>query len=288
MMMFQQLRAGRSAGRTPVRTWAFALGLPCLLALTAPVAGQTITAPAPLPPATAGNAPPLLVPPAAQDPNAIRVLLSPELETTLVAPMNGRIDTLRVSLGGKIAKGDTLVQFDCAEGNARLRMAQAEHTAARETLNVKQRLHKLNAVGDTEVALAQAEAARTTAAIAVSRAQLAHCKVAAPFTGRIVKIHVKPHQGVNIGAPLVELVSDGPLKLRLNVPSRQLRQLKVGTPLEVDILETGNTYPARIVAINARVDAVAQTIELEASLDESNPELLPGMSGIARLPVATP
>ena len=46
--------------------------------------------------------------------------------------------------------------------------------------------------------------------------------------------------------------------------------------------ETGRTYPATVALINARVDAVAQTIELEARMVNAEPDLLAGMSGVAR------
>ncbi len=223
--------------------------------------------------------------PAAENPDAIRVLLTPELETTLVAQTVGRISSLKAELGGKVQKGKAVIGFDCGEAAARLNMAQAEYNSAKETLNAKERLRKLDAAGDMEVTLAAAGADKAKAAIAMSRAQLAQCTVVAPFTGRVVKVHVKPHQGVNIGAPLLEMISDGPLKLRLNIPSRWLRQVSVGTPFEVDINETGRTYPAKVTLINARVDAVAQTIELEARMDKAEPELLAGMSGIARFKV---
>lgn len=216
------------------------------------------------------------------DPNAIRVLLSPELETTLVSQMVGKIATLNAQLGGQVAKGKVIVGFDCGEAQARVQMAQAEYDSARETLETKQRLRKLEAAGEVEVSLANAAAEKARAAIGVSRAQAGQCSVVAPFSGRIVRVHVKPHQSVNVGAPLIEMVSDGPLKLRLNVPSRFLRTLKVGQRFEVDIEETGRTYPARVTAINARVDAVAQTIELEARIDGKPIELLAGMTGVAR------
>jgi RND family efflux transporter MFP subunit len=220
-----------------------------------------------------------------EDPNAIRVLLSPELETVLVAEMPGRIAQLNALLGGKVAKGRVVVAFDCAEAAARQRMAEAEYASAKETLTAKEGLRKLDAAGDMEVSLATAAADKAKAAIGVARAQVGQCTVAAPFTGRVVKIHVKPHQGVNVGAPLVEMVSDGPLKIRLNVPSRWLRELREGTPFEVAINETGRSYPAHVTAINARVDAVAQTIELEARMDSAQPELLAGMSGIAHFKI---
>ncbi|WXL25521.1 efflux RND transporter periplasmic adaptor subunit [Ectopseudomonas mendocina] len=222
------------------------------------------------------------------DPNAIRVLLSAQTETTLVAQMMGQIATLNASLGATVKKGQTLVGFDCAEAQARLKMAQAERDSAKETLSVKDNLRKLDAAGDLEVSLARTELRRSEAAVAMSTAQMAHCTVLAPFDGRVVKTHVKPYQGVNVGAPLVELVSSGALKIRLNVPSRLLSEINPGTPFSVEIDETGRSYSAKVTAINGRVDAVAQTIELEGRLDEVSAELLPGMSGVARFVADTP
>ena len=216
-------------------------------------------------------------------PNPIRVLLSPDLETILTAQMAGRISVLNASLGSAVTKGRPIVVFDCSEASAKLQMAQAEYASALESLETKNRLRKLEAAGDMEVSLAVAAADRGKAVIAVSQAQLAQCTVLAPFSGKIVKLYVKPYQGVNVGSPLLEMVSDGPLKLRLNVPSKFLRKLRIGTSFEVDIDETGKTYPAKVTAINARVDAVSQTVELEAQINNRDPELLTGMTGIARI-----
>ncbi len=269
-----------------------ACGLAAALCLALPATAQSPVPPAgassPVPPA--GGRAPATAPPqqaaAAEAPDAIRVLLAPDLETTLVSQMVGRVASLRAELGGRVQKGGVLVAFDCAEMAARLSMARAEYAQARETLEAKQRLRQLDAAGDVEVSLAAAGADKARAAIALSQAQMAHCTVAAPFTGRVVRIHVKPHQGVNVGAPLLELISDGPLKLRLNVPSAWLRQVRVGTPFEVDINETGRSYPAKVTRVNARVDAVARTIELEARMDKAEPDLLAGMSGVARFRIA--
>jgi len=80
----------------------------------------------------------------------------------------------------------------------------------------------------------------------------------------------------------VEIVSRGPFKLRLNVPSKWLAWLKPGTPFEVKIDETGRGYAAKVTAINARVDAASQSLELEGSITEGAGDLLAGMSGTAR------
>ncbi|MCY1274178.1 efflux transporter, RND family, MFP subunit [compost metagenome] len=217
------------------------------------------------------------------DPAAIRVLLAAEVETTLSSQMAGTLGELGASLGQNVAKGALLAQFDCREGQARAKVADAELNMARQNLEAKRQMRKLDAVGDLEVSMAATEVEKAAGARAMAQTQASYCKVLAPFAGRVAKVHAKPYQTVGAGTPLFDLVSAGALKVRLNVPSRLLPSLKPDMPVEVQIAETGKTYPARISAINSRVDAVAQTVELEARLEAVHPELIAGMSGVARL-----
>ncbi|MEJ8823552.1 efflux RND transporter periplasmic adaptor subunit [Variovorax humicola] len=224
--------------------------------------------------------------PAVVDPSAIRVLLVPELETTLSAQMNGTLGEINGSLGKQVPKGALLVQLQCAEQQARAKVAEAELAQARQNLDAKKRLRELDAVGDLEVSMANTEAEKAAGARSLAVTQAGYCAVRAPFAARIAKVYAKSYQTVSAGAPLFDIVSDSALKLRLNVPSTLFKQLQPGQPFKVLIAETGKTYPARISAVNARVDAVAQTVELEGKLDAKFPDLIAGMSGIASFPGA--
>lgn len=237
----------------------------------APEAAAAAPAPKPAPPAK----------PAA-DQNGIRVLLAPALETTLVSQSGGRVREVAVTHGSSFPKGKVLVRFDCDEQAARLRIGEAELVSAREMHEAKLRLQGLDQANDVEVALAASSVEKAKAQIGLYRAQMSQCTIAAPFAGRVVKIVVKPHQGVTPGQTLLEIISDGPLKLRLNAPAKWISWLKPGTRFEVKIDETGKSYMAKVTAINGRIDAVAQTIELEAAIEEIAPDLLAGMSGVAR------
>ncbi|MFA7506055.1 MAG: efflux RND transporter periplasmic adaptor subunit [Burkholderiaceae bacterium] len=216
-----------------------------------------------------------------------RVLLMPEHETTLVAQAVGRIERLGGGLGDSFRAGATLVGFDCAEQQARLKIGQAELDSARRNLEAKERLSALQAAGEIEVQIARAAVDRASAQVELANVQISQCRIRAPFAGRIAKLHVREHQGVNIGQPLMDIVAVGPLKLRLNVPSRWLAWLVVDHGFEVAIDETGKQYPAIVSALNARVDAVSQSIEIEARIVGKHPELLPGMSGTARFDSGT-
>ena len=165
-------------------------------------------------------------------------------------------------------------------------MARAEFNSAQQQHQAKIRLQGLSAAGEVEVSLAAAAVAKAGAQVDLSNAQLAQCTVAAPFPGRISKLHVREYQGVNVGQPLLEIVSAGPLRVKLNAPSKWLAWLTPGTTFDVRVDETGKSYPARVSAINSRVDAVSQTIEVQGKVLEDHAELLAGMSGNARFATA--
>lgn len=213
------------------------------------------------------------------DPDLIRVLISPAQETTLVAPMNGRLQAVNVQLGSAFKQGDALMVFDCAEYQAKARIARAELRSARENHNAKTRLRDLNAAGDVEVNLAAADVEKNSGQVELARVQTDYCQVLAPFDGRVARLHAKQFQGLNAGAPLLDIIANGPLKVRLHAPSRLLSRLQVGSPMRIHVDETAQTYPATVTALSARIDAAAQAIEIEGQLDGDYPELLAGMSG---------
>ena len=300
------LRASSDAAVTPrsasaLPRWAlFASGIAAVLGLavlalpnTAHTAGgspQVVaqatgarSTPSAVPPPTPTPAPTPAAPALSAEPASppIRVLLIPGRETTVVAQTVGRVTELGGELGASVKEGATLVTFDCGEPMARQRIADAELDAARQQLETKQKLQSLNAAGEAEVKLAESGVARAQAQLDLAREQSAQCRIAAPFAGRIVKLHVRPHQGVAVGQPLVEMVAAGPLKVRLNAPSKWLRWLRPGVGFRIEIDETGRAYQATVSAINGRVDAASQSIEIEGTVRGAYPELLPGMSGNA-------
>lgn len=263
------------AGRRPALRRALGLAVLALAACGAPAAGA-----APMASDAAGARPLAQSGPMAQmNPDVVRALIAADKETTLAAPMAGRITELNMSLGSAFAAGDTLLTFDCAENQARAKIARAELKGARENYHAKSRLRALKAAGDVEVNLASASVGKGEGQVELSQVQVDECAVKAPFDGRVARLHVKQYQGVNLGAPLADIISGGPLKLRINAPSRWLRTLKLGMPFQVTVDETGRSYPAKVSAIGAHVDAAAQAVEIEGRFDGSFPELLAGMSG---------
>ena len=209
-----------------------------------------------------------------------RVLLVPDKETTLSSTIAARIVLFNGSLGHYFKSGDLLVSFDCDENLARADMSKAELAGAIDQHEAKVKMQGLGQASDVEVALAASAVNKAKGQLTLNQSQVSQCKVHAPWGGRVAKANVKNFMTVTPGQPMLELVNDGPLKLKLNAPSKLLGRLRVGSRFDVTIDETGSKYPATITAINSRVDPVSQTVELEARMTRSYRELLSGMSGV--------
>jgi membrane fusion protein (multidrug efflux system) len=214
--------------------------------------------------------------------NEIAALIVAGEETTLSAQMAGRINRIGVGLGDQVKKGSALVEFDCSEQRAQLEAAEAEFRAARETHLARLRLQALGAAGELEVTVAAAAADKARGQMALRQAQLAYCKVEAPFGGNVARLRVKASESVNAGQPLVDLVNPTSLKAQMFVPAAWVAWLRVGAPLAIQVRETGQSFRARVSKMNSRVDGVSQQLEVEARIEKGGGRLLPGMVGTAQ------
>jgi RND family efflux transporter MFP subunit len=213
----------------------------------------------------------------------VAVLIVATEETTLSSQMAGRIQRVRVGLGDTVARDAPLIEFDCSEQQAQQQSAQAEYRAARETHLTKLKLQALGAAGELEVTVAAASADKAKGQVDVREAQMAYCRVNAPFGGKVARLRVKAAESVSLGQPLIELVNPATLKAQMFVPASYIRTLKPGAPFQVR-LENGQLYKASVAKLNSRVEGVSQQLEVEGRFEGSPAGLLPGMVGTAVFP----
>jgi len=131
------------------------------------------------------------------------------------------------------------------------------------------------------VTLAAAGADRARSQVDFRRAQMAYCRVRAPFAGNVARLRVKASESVPAGQPLIDVVNPGVLKAQIFVPAAWVAWLRPGARLTIHVREIGESYPARVSKLNSRVDGVSQQLEVEARVDKGEGSLLPGMVGAA-------
>ncbi|QGZ65790.1 efflux RND transporter periplasmic adaptor subunit [Paraburkholderia acidisoli] len=213
----------------------------------------------------------------------IRAQLKPLHYTTLAAEIGARIRALPVSEGGRFRQGQPLVNFDCSLQQAQVNKARAAVDAANTTWQANQRLNELKSVSTVELNVSHADLAKAQADLAAEAAVVRKCTIVAPFPGRVATQKVREDQFVQPGQALLDIIDDSSLDLEFLVPSRWLIWMKPDQHFQVQIDETGKTYPARIKQIGASVDPVSQSIKVTAVIDGHFPELMAGMSGLVLL-----
>jgi RND family efflux transporter MFP subunit len=250
------------------------------LAVVFSAAAQVPSKPAPAPAPAAAPAPEKPAAPSKSGLEVAALVVAGE-ETTLSSQMGGRVRHVKVGLGDRVKKGARLLDFDCSEQKAQFDSAEAEYRAARETHLARLRLQALGAAGELEVTVAAASADKARGQMEVRRSQLAYCGVNAPFAGAVARVRVKGAESVNLGQPLIDMVNPASLKAQMFVPASWVAWLRIGTPLTINVAETGQSFKAKVSKLNARVDGVSQQLELEARIEKGANRLLPGMVGSA-------
>lgn len=217
----------------------------------------------------------------ALDGTPVRGLLLPVNEATLSSEMGGSVAQVFVHDGSRFAKGDKLMQFDCKVKEAEAKKADAELHEARDTHAGNLKLHDYKAVSDLQVTVSNLNVEKAEANQALIQQEIDHCTVTAPFSGRVTHLKVKRFETVTVAEPLVEIIDDSSLEVRLLAPSRWLTWIKPHTPFQITIDEVKKPYKAKVTMIGARVDPASQTVEIVGTLDGHSSELLAGMSGTA-------
>lgn len=214
---------------------------------------------------------------------SMRAQLTPQRFAVLAAGISARVEQVTVREGERFVADQVLVRFDCGQQTAQLNKAQAQLRAAQNHHSGNQHLAQHNAIGQIELRSSEMEVAKARADVVYLQEVKKHCTIQAPYAGRAGEINARELQFIQAGQPLLELIDDSALELEFRVPSRWLSWLQPDHHFEVQIDETGKTYPVRLLRTAARVDPVSQTVRAIAIIDGQYSELMTGMSGLILL-----
>lgn len=194
------------------------------------------------------------------------------------AELSGRVTRIAFEAGTKVRAGALLVQQDVAAETAQLRALEARLALANSTLARVGSLLAKHAVTAAEHDLAAAQASEAAAEADALRAAITKKTIRAPFSGRLGLRQVNLGQVLNAGEPIVLLQSIDPVYVNFLLPQQHLQQVAVGLPVRI----TTNALPGApivgtITAVTPQVDPDTRSVELQATVPNSDERLRPGM-----------
>ncbi len=221
----------------------------------------------------------------------------------------GRVDSILVDAGDRVAQGQLLAALDVRQLEAQRRETEARLAAARADLErIRAQLQLASATrrrqadlfergvaaaqehdeavfGEqalrAQIGSAQATIGATEAALASVEVAIDLAKLTAPFDGVVTARHADEGTILAGGAPVLSLI-DERREVRVGVPVGKRDALEIGAiyPIEIE----GQDYDCRLARIVDSVDAATRTVE---AIFEVPPESGAVDGAVARLALGT-
>jgi len=192
--------------------------------------------------------------------------------------LGGVVQQVAFENGGTAKKGDLLVQLDASAEEAQLHSAEADLELAKADLERSRGLAASRVISKAEFDAAEAKYKQKAATVDQMRSMIAKKTVRAPFDGQLGIRQVNVGQMINPGQQVVALTGLDQVFLDFALPQQELAKLSSGLEVRVrsDALP-GHEFKGKLTAINSMVDTVTRNITLQATLQNRDHALRPGM-----------
>jgi len=192
--------------------------------------------------------------------------------------LGGVVSEIKFQNGGVAKKGDVIVKLDASQEEALLRSAEAEAELARTDLERAQGLASQKVVSKAELDAAESKFRRLTAIADQMRSNIRKKTLVAPFDGQLGIRQVNVGQMINAGQQIVPLTSLDPVYVDFALPQQHLAQLAQGLEVRVrSDAAPGREFKGKLTAINSMVDPVTRNVSVQATLENPDHALRPGM-----------
>jgi membrane fusion protein (multidrug efflux system) len=201
--------------------------------------------------------------------------------------LGGVVSQIAFENGSTAKKGDLLVLLDASAEEAQLHSAEADLELARADLERSRGLATRKVISKAELDAAESKFKQKSAGVDQMRSMITKKTVRAPFDGQLGIRQVNIGQMINAGQQVVPLTSLDPVFADFALPQQHLGRLSTGLEVHVttDALP-GRVFIGKLTALNSMVDVATRNVALQATLENPDHVLRPGM--FAKIDVVLP
>lgn len=206
--------------------------------------------------------------------------INPVQGAMISAELAGTVSEINFQSGTLVKKGEILLKLDASAEQAQLRSAQAEADLAKADYERAKDLANRRVISPAELDAASAKHAQKKAAAENIQSIIGKKEIRAPFDGAAGIRTVNPGEMVNVGRALVSLQALDQVFFDFALPQQQLAEVKPDLAVKVttDVIPN-HEFDGKLTAINSAVDPVTRNVSLQATLDNPDHKLRPGMFG---------
>ena len=192
--------------------------------------------------------------------------------------LGGIVSGVGFQSGSEAKKGEVLLKLDSSSEEALLHTAEADLELARANLQRERDLAARKVVSKQELDAAESTFGQKQGTVDNMRAFIAKKQVRAPFDGQLGIRQVNVGQMINSGQQVVSLQALDPVYVDFALPQQELSKLAPGLEalVRTDAVP-GREFKGKLTALNSMVDTVTRNVTLQATLENPDHALKPGM-----------
>ncbi len=214
--------------------------------------------------------------------------LSAAEQVLLAAETAGRVANIHFKSGDSVEQGAPLITLNDATEQAALNAAKANAKLAKSQLDRSERLAETGVEPLDALQVRRSTYDQSQAEVTRVEAAIRQKKILAPFAGELGIRQVNLGEYLSLGQHVVSLTALDTLLVTFSVPQQVLAAIKTGAQVKLKTDAYPNrSFTARVNAIEPQVDPETRNIQVQATLDNSDRALRPGMYVNASLSLNT-
>lgn len=196
-------------------------------------------------------------------------------ETPLSLQTPGRVVTVAVQNGQRVAAGQTILAVDNTQALNALESAKATLQHAQDGFDRVSKVHEKGVVSDQKMVEIESQLQQARSLYAAAQRQLEECTLTAPRDGIISGLEISNGQTILPGTILCTLLDVRSFRVRFTVPETEINGL--GKKGEVSCAAVEQSFPITITERNYSANALTHTYEVVARIDGDAEGLQSGM-----------
>ena len=190
----------------------------------------------------------------------------------------GLVRSVHFKSGDEAEAGQILVQLNADSDIAQLHSLEAAAELAQTVYERDKKQFAAQAISRATLDSDAADLKGKQSQVAQQAALVDKKTIHAPFAGRLGISPVNRGQYLNPGDKIVTLQSLDSIYVDFYLPQKELSRVSPGqTVVAFTDAYPGRTFSGKISAVNPKVDPQTRNVQIEATLQNSRHELLPGM-----------
>ncbi len=200
-------------------------------------------------------------------------------ENILIYPeYQGVLNTLNVSEGQRVSKGQVLAKIDDGGLSNQLAQLETQYELAKTTYERQQRLWDQQIGSEIQLLQAKTNMESTESSVKQLLSQLGKTTIVAPFSGVIDEIITERGQVVAPGGQaLMRIVSLDKMFIKASVPESYLQSVDQGTPVKVGLTSIGTNVDGEISNVGSYINPTNRTFEVEVKIPNVDSKIKPNM-----------